>query len=51
MNYNESFESHLREQGKAEKIIQSYTGGIGDFSNTWNQRNYHLMAFSFIKTL
>ena len=27
MEYSNSFENHLREQGKAEKTIQSYTGG------------------------
>jgi len=26
MNYIKAFESHLRQQGKAEKTIQSYTG-------------------------
>lgn len=31
MNYIESFESHLREQGKAEKTIQSYTGDTAQF--------------------
>jgi len=31
MNYIESFESHLREQGRAEKTIQSYTGDTSGF--------------------
>ncbi|QSX06738.1 site-specific integrase [Sedimentibacter sp. zth1] len=31
MNYIETFESHLREQRKAEKTIQSYTGDTMGF--------------------
>jgi len=31
MNYIESFESHLREQGKADKTIQSYIGDTAQF--------------------
>jgi len=31
MNYIETFESYLREQGKAEKTIQSYTGDTTGF--------------------
>lgn len=31
MDYIKSFESHLREEGKAEKTIQSYTGDTMGF--------------------
>lgn len=31
MNYIESFESHLREEGKADKTIKSYTGDTAQF--------------------
>ncbi len=31
MDYIKSFESHLKEEGKAEKTIQSYTGDTMGF--------------------